>query len=79
MSKRILFFALFLWLATAVSPLFAGQAETDSTDTFRFVPQKDMFYVPWHGNGMELTRLLEYIERNRKEILDHYCPVKVDK
>ena len=78
MSKRILFFALFLWLATAVSPLFAGQAETDTTYTFRFVPQKDMFYVPWHGNGMELTRLLEYIERNRKEILDGKLPIHVD-
>ncbi len=78
MSKRILFFALFLWLTAAVSPLFAGQEETDTAHTFRFVPQKDMFYVPWHGNGMELARLLEYIESNRKEILDGKLPLHVD-
>lgn len=63
MSKRILFFILFSWLASAAFPAFAQQ-KTDTVYTFRFVPQKDMFYVPWNGNGQELTRLLECIESN---------------
>lgn len=45
MSKRILFFILFSWLAPAAFPAFAQQ-KTDTVYTFRFVPQKDMFYVP---------------------------------
>ena len=39
-------------------PVLAEQ-KPDTTYTFRFVPQKDMFYVPWNGNDMELARLLE--------------------
>ena len=57
MSKRILFFILFSWLASAAFPAFAQQ-KTDTVYTFRFVPQKDMFYVPWNGNDTELSRLL---------------------
>ena len=40
MSKRILFFILFSWLAPAAFPAFAQQ-KTDTVYTFRFVPQKD--------------------------------------
>ena len=32
-----------------------AQQKADTTYTFRFVPQKDMFYVPWNGNDMELA------------------------
>ena len=60
MSKRILFFILFSWLASAAFPAFAQQ-KADTTYTFRFVPQKDMFYVPWNGNDTELARLLECV------------------
>ena len=54
MSKRILFFILFSWLASAAFPAFAQQ-KTDTVYTFRFVPRKDMFYVPWNDNGKELV------------------------
>ena len=54
MSKRILFFILFSWLASAAFPAFAQQ-KTDTVYTFRFVPRKDMFYVPWNDNGKELA------------------------
>ena len=77
MSKRILFFILFSWLASAAFPAFAQQ-KTDTVYTFRFVPQKDMFYVPWNGNDTELARLLECIERNRTDILDGKLPLLVD-
>ena len=77
MSKRILFFILFSWLASAAFPAFAQQ-KTDIVYTFRFVPQKDMFYVPWNGNDTELARLLECIERNRTDILDGRLPLLVD-
>ena len=77
MSKRILFFILFSWLASAAFPAFAQQ-KADTTYTFRFVPQKDMFYVPWNGNDTELARLLECIERNRTDILDGRLPLLVD-
>ena len=77
MSKRILFFILFSWLASAAFPAFAQQ-KADTTYTFRFVPQKDMFYVPWNGNDTELARLLECIENNKTIILDGKLPLLVD-
>ena len=77
MSKRILFFILFSWLASAAFPAFAQQ-KTDTVYTFRFVTQKDMFYVPWNGNDTELARLLECIENNKATILDGKLPLLVD-
>ena len=77
MSKRILFFILFSWLASAAFPAFAQQ-KADTTYTFRFVTQKDMFYVPWNGNDTELARLLECIENNKTTILDGKLPLLVD-
>ena len=77
MSRTINFLTLFLWLMTATIPVIAQQ-KTDTTYTFRFVPQKDMFYVPWKGNDTELARLLEYIENNKATILDGKLPLLVD-
>ena len=77
MSKRILFFILFSWLASAAFPAFAQQ-KTDIVYTFRFVPQKDMFYVPWNGNDTELARLLECIENSKATIFDGKLPLLVD-
>ena len=72
MSRKITFLTLFLWLMTVTFPVIAQQ-KADTTYTFRFVPQKDMFYVPWNGNDTELARLLECIENNKTTILDGYC------
>ena len=77
MSRRIHFLTLFLWLMTVTFPVIAQQ-KTDTTNTFRFVPQKDMFYVPWNGNDTELARLLECIENNKATILDGKLPLLVD-
>ena len=70
MTTVLLMFALLL-------PTMAQQ-EADTTYTFRFVPQKDMFYVPWNGNDTELARLLECIEKNKTTILNGRLPLYVD-
>ena len=77
MSRKITFLTLFLWLMTVTFPVIAQQ-KTDTTYTFRFVSQKDMFYVPWNGNDTELARLLECIENNKTTILDGKMPLLVD-
>ena len=77
MSRKITFLTLFLWLMTVTFPVIAQQ-KADTTYTFRFVPQKDMFYVPWNGNGTELARLLECIENYKATILDGKLPLLVD-
>ena len=77
MSRKITFLTLFLWLMTVTFPVIAQQ-KADTTYTLRFVPQKDMFYVPWNGNDTELARLLECIENNKTTILDGKLPLLVD-
>lgn len=77
MSRKITFLTLFLWLMTLTFPVIAQQ-KADTTYTFRFVTQKDMFYVPWNGNDTELARLLECIENNKATILDGKLPLLVD-
>ena len=72
MSRKITFLTLFLWLMTVTFPVIAQQ-KADTTYTFRFVPQKDMFYVPWNGNDTELARLLEYIEKTKPQFLTASC------
>ena len=77
MRRKITFLTLFLWLTTVTFPVIAQQ-KTDTTYTFRFVPQKDMFYVPWNGNDTELARLLECIENSKATIFDGKLPLLVD-
>lgn len=69
MNRKISSFSLFILLAAVTLPVFAQQ-ETDTTYTFRFVQQKDMFYVPWSGNDKELERLFESVDRSKSEILE---------
>ena len=77
MIRKITFLTLFLLLMTVTFPVIAQQ-KTDTTYTFRFVPQKDMFYVPWNGNDTELARLLECIENSKATIFDGKLPLLVD-
>ena len=69
MSRKITFLTLFLWLTAVTFPVFAQQ-KADTTYTFRFVPQEDMFYVPWSGNDSELVRLFEFVDSRKSEILE---------
>ena len=77
MSRKITFLTLFLWLMTVTFPVIAQQ-KADTTCIFRFVPQKDMFYVPWKGNDTELARLLECIENSKATIFNGKLPLLVD-
>ena len=74
MKKSLFTFFLF---AIFLVPAFAYQ-KADTTYTFRFVPQKDMFYVPLDGNYRELARLLECVRRNKDSILSGSLPLYVD-
>ena len=74
MKKSLFTFFLF---AIFLVPAFAHQ-KADTTYTFRFVPQKDMFYVPLDGNDRELARLLECVRRNKDSILGGSLPLYVD-
>ena len=69
MSRKITFLTLFLWLMTITFPVIAQQ-KSDTIYTFRFVPQEDMFYVPWSGNDSELVRLFEFVDSRKSEILE---------
>ena len=54
---------LFIWEL----PVIAQQL-TDTTYIFRFVPNDDMFYVPWNGNDRSLHQLLNILEKNKKQL-----------
>lgn len=72
--RRILITAM---LALTVCPLWA-QERTDTTYVFRFVPGRDMFYVPWQGNDRELARLEACIGTYRNRIIGGEIPLHVD-
>ena len=65
------------WITIALLTLLMlpamAQQKADTTYTFRFVPQKDMFYVPWNGNDMELARLLSALKATRPTFLTASC------
>ena len=56
----------------------AAQEKPDTVYTFRFVTDKDMFYVPFSGNDKELARLEQCVERYRQDILAGKIPLHVD-
>ena len=57
---------------------WAQTAPPDQTVTFRFVAGRDMFYIPWGGNGAELDRLHSLVDEYRTEITSGRMPVHVD-
>lgn len=74
MFRKLL--AVFVLLA-AVLPAVA-QERTDTVYTFRFVPGRDMFYIPWQDNDKELAGLEACIGTYRNRILDGEIPLRVD-
>ena len=68
---------LTVWLSLVLLPLSA-QEKTDTVYTFRFMPDRDMFYIPYSGNDTELVRLEECIRNHKTDILDGKLPLYVD-
>lgn len=75
--RKILRTLLTVGLSLVLLPLSA-QEKTDTVYTFRFMPDRDMFYVPYSGNDTELARLEECIGNHRTDILDGKLPLYVD-
>lgn len=69
-------------IATAICALFllplSAQEKADTVYTFRFVSDRDMFYVPYGGNDAELERLMRCVEQYRTDILSGETPLYVD-
>lgn len=64
MIKQLLFVAC---LFSTGLPLFS-QTNADSTYLFRFVPGREMFYVPWGENKESLDSLLEALSVNMEQL-----------
>ena len=64
-SKQLLLITalLFIWELPVIA-----QQPTDTTYIFRFVPNDDMFYVPWNGTDRSLHQLLNILEKNKKQL-----------
>ena len=56
----------------------SAQEKGDTVYTFRFVSDRDMFYVPYGGNDAELERLMQCVEQYRADILSGETPLYVD-
>ena len=68
---------MIVWLSLVLLPLSA-QEKTDTVYTFRFMPERDMFYIPYSGNDTELDRLEECIRNHKTDVLDGKLPLYVD-
>ncbi len=68
--------ATFLLVLLALQ--LSAHERKDTAYVFRFVPNRDMFYVPWQGNGNELARLKACINTHRNRILAGEIPLRVD-
>lgn len=57
----------------------AGHHPADTTVVaFRFLPGRDMFDIPWAGNGVQLEKLYAFVDEYRSEITAGRMPVYVD-
>ena len=74
--KRTIQVSLLLLLMPFL-PLSA-QGQADTTYVFRFVPEQDMFYVPYKGNAEELARLETCVKLHKAAILAGEMPLHVD-
>ena len=76
MQKIRICITVFLFLMFSHAAVAAGNP--DSVYVFRFVPDSDMFYVPYGGNDAELERLMQCVEQYRVDILSGETPLYVD-
>lgn len=59
-------------------PLSAQEKPDTTICIFRFLPNKDIFYVPYAENGKELDRLIECVNKHKDDIVDGKFPIYVD-
>lgn len=78
--KKILFIIVLFASLGCVTVRADEQAKIpqDSVYLFRFVQGRDMFYIPWQGNGRKLSALTELISTYRSEILAGKIPITVN-
>ena len=78
--KKILFIIVLFASLGCVTAWADEQTKTpqDSIYLFRFVSERDMFYIPWQGNDTQLRELTELINAHRSEILAEKIPVTVN-
>lgn len=69
---------LVLFIPVLVGMPLSAQEQTDTVYMFRFVPQKDMFYIPFGDNQYELLRLSECVKQHKQQILEGKIPLYVD-
>lgn len=69
---------LVLFIPVLVGMPLSAQEQTDTVYMFRFVPQKDMFYIPFGDNQDELLRLSECVKQHKQQILEGKIPLYVD-
>lgn len=74
LRKTVIAMAVCLLLLPAS---MAGQ-QADTVFTFRFVAEKDMFFVPYDRNQDELENLLQCIRQHQETIRSGQAPVYVD-
>ena len=74
MLKRLILLSFLLPAALCAD----AQEKRDSMYQFRFVPQKDMFFVPYKNNHAELERLSALIAHYKEDIANGRMPLFVD-
>ncbi|MEG1729802.1 MAG: DUF3575 domain-containing protein [Bacteroidaceae bacterium] len=76
MKRKIL---AVLCLMLFLTPLQGKEqpSTTDSLYVFRFVAKKEMFYVPWKDNSLELERLCTLVRQHKQAILEGTIPLVV--
>ena len=78
MLKRMLLLPLFALLTVPLAAQDREALQADSVYEFRFVPRKDMFFIPYGDNRAELERLSSLVTRYKETITSGQMPLLVD-
>ena len=74
MKKFLLILPILLFSVS----LLSQDIVSERVITFRFVPGKDMFFVPWMDNESQLAELFSLVDQYRQEITSGSIPIYVD-
>lgn len=76
--KRVLLLPFFALLTMPLAVQDREAVQANSVYEFRFVPQKDMFFIPYGDNRAELERLSSLVTRYKEAIIGGEMPIFVD-